>query len=732
MNASPWRLIHLWLAVVSSVFVLIASLTGAILAFEPIYEQAHPYDLGEEERLTLYELVQHTSTRYDEISSIKKDHNGFYQISIFSDEGESTFYINPLSGEKIGEIIKTPPLFDFARTLHRSLFFKEVGRLLVGLTSLVLILIAVVGFFLAVRKQGGIRFFFKKVIKESFAQDYHTQLGKAFILPILFISITGTLLFFVRFDIISNQVGNHAFDFQENENEVRDPDFIIFKETNLSNFKEVVFPFSDFEDDFFELKLTNRELLISQKTGAVLSEIDYSKSKLLADFSFQWHTGEGQSWWAILLCITSVSLVFFVYSGFSIYLRRNRSKSRWKNPYPIDQCDIIIAVGSELGATAEKASTFHQALIKVGVRAYIVSMNAFEYFPSMKKLIVMTSTYGKGDAPANASQFIRKFNGTKARYQSFQYAVIGFGSRSYPDFCKYAIDLDHLLQMHTSATQLLPLAKLEEHAHEKATNWAKELGDKLGLRLDVDFTPRAKEVVELRVTDRKFSKNPEDQTFLLKLSATRRQIQSITSGDLLAITAEDGVSRYYSMSVYKSQKMILLSVKRSKGGLVSNRLANLKIGEGINVSFKKNPTFHFPKKSSSVLLIANGTGIAPFLGMLEGNRSKIPTTLFWGGQNEASFDLYKSKLIGLRESEKLNRLEVAYSRTEEPKYVQQVVKENEKLIAEVLEERGVIMICGSLNMQEGVEAVLNEISQKCLNRSIDYFKDLGLVKADCY
>ena len=49
-----------------------------------------------------------------------------------------------------------------------------------------------------------------------------------------------------------------------------------------------------------------------------------------------------------------------------------------------------------------------------------------------------------------------------------------------------------------------------------------------------------------------------------------------------------------------------------------------------------------------------------------------------------------------------------------------------------LSEESIIMICGSLKMQESVEAILNEISNRRLNKPLDYFKELGCIKADCY
>ena len=43
MTISIWRYSHLALAITASVFILLASVTGIILAFQPISEQLQPY-----------------------------------------------------------------------------------------------------------------------------------------------------------------------------------------------------------------------------------------------------------------------------------------------------------------------------------------------------------------------------------------------------------------------------------------------------------------------------------------------------------------------------------------------------------------------------------------------------------------------------------------------------------------------------------------------------------------
>lgn len=733
MTISPWRLFHLWLAIVTAVFLLIASVTGIILAFEPVYEQSFGYKRSEANQLTVAALIENTSDVYPEISSISKDHNGYYLITVFDESGESTFYIDPFTGERLGELIKTPEIFDFARTLHRSLYLKQTGRFLIGITSLLLVFISIAGFVLVVRKQGGIRHYFKKVVTENFYQDYHTKLGKAFIWVILFVSITGTILFLQRFDVIADQVVNHNYDVEINAQPAQ-VDSNVFQSTQLNDFKKLVFPFSDFDDDYFELKLTNKELLVHQKNFTIVSQVDYSNGTLLSNFAFKWHTGEGQTWWAIVLGISSVGLLFFIYSGFAIYARRISSRSKWQNNISKTEAEIIIAVGSETGSTADKASALHRAFKMAGMKAYIVSLNDFEYFPSMKYLILMTSTYGKGDAPSNASQFVRKFNLVKDQYDSFYFSVVGFGSKSYPDFCQYAVELDLLMEEQANASRLLPLHKIEDGSLDGLEKWTQELSTQLNIELRIEKYLSKPKTVSLEVLRNETSENSDDETFVLELSGRKQDLKSVQSGDLLAISSpEDDIIRYYSLSVDKGRNTILLSIKKHKSGAVSNYLSHFQPGHSLDASFKSNAAFHFPKKSAGVLLIANGTGIAPFLGMLASNFMKIPTTLFWGGQNESSLSLYKSHLTSLEKEGKLDSFKSAFSRVEnDPKYVQQLVKENETFVAAILEKRGTIMICGSLKMQEGVEEELNKITEKHLGCSVEYYKDRNLILADCY
>ncbi|MEM7297410.1 MAG: PepSY-associated TM helix domain-containing protein, partial [Bacteroidota bacterium] len=392
MTVSLWRLSHLWLAIVSTVFLLIASITGAILSFEPVYEHSFDYRVADAEELTISELIQNLSNKYPELNSVKRDHNGFIQVTIFGDDGEEIFFINPFTGEEMGALIETPALFDFCRTLHRSLFFGKAGRFLVGIASLMLLVISITGFSLILKKQGGIRSYFRKVIKDEFYRDYHTRLGKIFFLIIVLVSVTGGYLFLERFKVIPISSHEHSFDFDslKEEPSFSRVDLPIFHVHKVGELKELIFPFSSFVDDFFELKLKDQELLVNQFTGETVSEVQYSNTQKLSTLSFSLHTAEGQPWWAMMLGMTSLSLLFFIYSGFKIYLKRAAEKTQVRNPFNKDESTIIIGYGSEMGSTLIFAQALHDSLVDAGKKSYLVALNEYTYFPQLQQLIVIT------------------------------------------------------------------------------------------------------------------------------------------------------------------------------------------------------------------------------------------------------------------------------------------------------------------------------------------------------
>ncbi|MEP2280864.1 PepSY-associated TM helix domain-containing protein, partial [Maribacter sp.] len=207
MTISIWRYSHLTLALVSSLFLVVASITGIILAVEPISHQAKGYAVESLENVPLSTTIAALKNSYDEVLGLEVESSGFVKASVLTMEMETLdVYINPKTGKQLGVVKERPALYSFATNIHRSLFLKSVGRFFVGLISLLLLIIAITGMVLLAKRQGGFLKLFSKVQKDYFELRYHVVLSRWFFIPVVILASTGVYLSAEKFDVLPNAV----------------------------------------------------------------------------------------------------------------------------------------------------------------------------------------------------------------------------------------------------------------------------------------------------------------------------------------------------------------------------------------------------------------------------------------------------------------------------------------------------------------------------------------------
>ena len=734
MIISFWRYSHLALAVSSFVFILLASATGVILAFEPITDQAQVGYASKASDVRLAHTVEVVKSSYPEVFSISVDENGLVSVSVVDENGDfGDFYINPQTGEKTADLIEKAPIYQFATNLHRSLFLKSTGRFFVGLASFLLFLIAVSGLVLVLRRQQGLRHFFTRIVRENFFQYYHVYLGRLALVPIIIITVSGVYLSLLRFELIPAISLSHFVDYNsiKAEPKLQEKDFEVFKSITLNQVRSVEFPFSEDVEDYYKLNLKDKELHINQYTGEVLSELPYPFTEIASQWSITLHTGRGSAVWSTVLGLSSFSLLFFMYSGFAMTLKRRAN--RIKNKYRKDQCKYVILVGSESGSTIKFARILQQQLIAEGEKAYLTEMNRYTEFKKMEHLVVFAATYGVGEPPTNAKRFEKRLHEIKAA-QPYSFSVVGFGSLAYANFCQYAFDVDKLLDSDSQSHRLIETYTINNRSWEAFNQWVNQWGELVDLNISVPqenpITLKRKKKHNFRVVDKTLAQDSPDDTFTILLNGVNKKMKS---GDLLAIYPNDEThERLYSIGMTKKGE-VLLSVKRHQHGVCSNYLNDLPKGGSLKGSVVKNRDFHFPKKASKVIMISTGTGIAPFLGMLSHNHQKVEALMYWGARSRESFGLYNEVISKNLEKGRLSSFHPAYSReTDANVYVQHLIERDGEAMAACLKGKGVIMICGSIAMQKEVTAVLDTLCRKYNSRPLSFYQNRGQLKMDCY
>lgn len=732
MTISIWRYSHLTLAISSFVFIVLAALTGIILALEPIYVKQHGYDVGKQE-LSLAKVLPVLTETYDEVLSLQVDENNFVKVSVITNEGnEATFYVDPNTGQKIGDIIEKPPFFKFVTNLHRSLFLKSTGRFLVGFASFLLFLIAISGVLLIFKQGKGVRAFFGKTEKLHQEQYYHTVVGKWNLIFVVLLSLTGVFLSLKRFSVLKEaRIKHQIVEAKLHQNNKMDiAKFPIFKDILLYDVVQLEFPFSSDVEDYFTVTLQKRELLINQFNGEILSEKPIGAITRLMYYSKVLHTGSGSIIWSVLLLLATLGILFFVYSGFVIMFKRRSALVR--NTWKKEDAEYIILVGSENGHTWQHARMLYEALLKANQKVYVSALNQYGTYSKARHLVVLTSTYGVGESPSNATKFMTKFEKNPVKNASF--SVVGYGSLAYENYCQFAYEVDALLQKSQEIQQLLPICTIHNSSFETFASWVNEWQKevKLELYLEKPIPKKRPQTINFSVVENTQATPITNETFLLTLAPEKHC--KFKSGDLLAIYPnEEERERLYSIGTNAGNSQVVLSIKKHEKGVCSNYLHGLSCGDELEAVVQKNTEFHFPKKKTKVVLIANGTGIAPYLGMLQNNTQRIETHLFWGGRTLASYELYKGIIDDCLRKGKLTQEHLAFSRETSVKvYVQDLVQQQIKEVVKILDSKGFVFICGSVNMQKEVLEVLKKGCELYSGKTLLYYQKKGRVKMDCY
>lgn len=729
MILSVWRYSHLALAITCSLFLAIAAATGAFLSLEPVVDKIQNFKTPGFDTVTLAHAVPLLKDKYRGIQEITIDDNDFVLVRHSTTEGQDRkIYVDPVTGKEISTAKERNHAFQWATTLHRSLFLHETGRIVIGIVTFLLILIVVSGIFLIVKRQNGWKHFFSSVESTGFFQYYHVVFGRLCLFFILAIAVTGTYIAVYRY---FPQPKAARLQIKE-EQLVDEPsiplnDFAVFQHTPLHQLKKVEYPFSDFPEDYFTIQLHDKEFCVNQFTGQILAEEVYSTAYKLGSLSMRIHTGRTGIVWSLILGVTSVYILFFIYSGFAITYKRSRESTG--NEYAAEDARIIILVGSENGSTFKFAEAICKQLINSGEKVFLTDMSNYSSYPKAEQLIVMTSTYGQGEPPSNAKHFLKKISQIKQE-QTIQYSVVGFGSKSYLQYCKFAYDVDDALKAQPFAFALLPVHTVNDKSPADFLAWLTHWSTQVKIPLSLPdnlLQPDKENMTSLRLV----SKTLPDATGVFLMRFSGKKMSKLSSGDLLAIYPEnDYKERLYSIG--KIDNEIRLSIRLHENGLGSRFLNGLKEGDNIQAKLLKNTHFRFPKHAGSIIMISNGTGIAPFLGIIDENKKGIPIELYCGFRQQTSFDLYNSFLQEQIQKKKLQNIHLTLSREGTKEYVSDKVLKNGTDILHAIKDNGVIMICGSLSMQKDVLAILDVIFEHAGFASTTQLIDDRKILTDCY
>ncbi|WP_407049342.1 flavodoxin domain-containing protein [Methyloraptor flagellatus] len=504
-----------------------------------------------------------------------------------------------------------------------------------------------------------------------------------------------------------------------------------------TDLRSLSFPAKGDPTDTFAVVTTAGELRVDPATGATLAFAPATTLDRIGAIVRLLHTGRGAWALGLVLGLSSAAVPIFAATGAVLWWRRRAASPRIEANRPARLADTVILVGSEGGSTWGFAATLHAALTRAGHAVHTGAMNAVSaaHVATAERLIVLTATYGEGDAPASARQFLDRLDRLDRRVPV---AVLGFGDRSFPQFCRYAQQVVGAFEAR-GFPLLMPLKRVDRQSAQEFAQWGRDLGAVLGHDLPLAHVAAKVPTQPLELVGREdYGAAVGAPIAILRFRAPadtrgrQGRLPSFEAGDLVGIVPPgDAMPRFYSLASSARDGVLEICVRKRDGGLCSTLLHGLEPGGRVDAFIRPNPSFRPAQGRAPLILIGAGAGIGPLAGFVRANAMRRPVHLYWGGRSPASDFLYEHELAQYLAEKRLTSLTTAFSREADGAYVQDRLAADAARLRDLIRHGAQVLVCGGRDMGEAVREALDAVVHP-LGLDLATLKSTGRYVEDIY
>jgi sulfite reductase (NADPH) flavoprotein alpha-component len=714
--------LHLVLAISVSLVFLPMLVSGVYLAWEPaLCHTQSPIESPASKDAPLGVFLRQLEQAFEAIEELRMTPCGDVVVTgTPNDSHFGAWVVNPQTGETLGEVPKRLAISQFMLTLHRSLFLDWTGRVLAGLCSVLTLCLIVAGGALWFKLYG---------CRIALVGRLHSDAGILSMLPMIVLVGTGVALSAARFEIWEvPRLELTRVDASNSTAVVAISKWGKLENISLSEVKVLRYPFFIDENEALELTLQSGDRMELRATdGALVAESSLGWNGWMFAWTNRVHTARFDGWLAWLWIAISIAMLVLVVTGFRTWLTRLSQMRRMNQSTDSSYMDaeVCIVVASQNGMTAARASRLAKLWAEMGVRCKVVDLASFRPHPKLDRALFLLATYGQGDSPNRHESWrtwVSNYEGNFAGHM----AVVAFGDDSYPEFAAFGEDMFRALEALNSPESVRFLGKVNRQDDDEFAKALGILANQWGMAVpNFGGSKKALAEVHLRIVA---SRKAEDLAWIEMEVLDESPFDLLPeSGSLMGFVPSGSTElRWYSISRLAIDRIGIM-VKRHNKGVCSNQLHAHLVGDCISGRISPNANFRLPLLRP-LIFVANGSGMGPFVGMIQQLENDAGAHLFWGVQTDEQYQLIRPELVRALERGALKSVHATMSREGSgPKYVQDAVGMWSGL-SDFANKQGTFMICGSQRMAEQ----LAEMVATQTNKSRAECISAGTWLEDCY
>lgn len=712
----------------------VTALTGAVLSVQPALDRAAVPAIPA--ATSVADVAAQVAARHPGVSAIRLRADGSLTAAFDDGDTRGVERIDPATGAGLGPYAVSETT-RFFTNLHRSFLAGDAGRVAAAIGALAMLGVSVSGLMLLARRLGGAGALLRP-IRGTPAQRWHGELGRLAAVGLIMSSLTGLWMWAGTFGLLPETTGANSAVAASGGAPAPVGTLAGLNTVKLRDLRELTFPDPADPTDVFTLVTADGERLVDAATGATLAMTPASALERMNDLVRTLHTGRGAWVLGLFLGLTSAMVPVLGGTGLVLWLRRRAARPRITANVPARAADTVILVGSEGNSTWGFAGTLHTALVAAGHKVHTAAMNdVTAAHLSAPRVLVLAATYGEGTAPQSAKHFLSRLAGLPGQPAV---AVLGFGDRSFPQFCRFARAVADALEAR-GCPQLLPMKRIDRRSAQEFAQWGRDLGGALGHDLVLTHVAEPPKTMPLVLAGRElYGEAVGAPVAILRFQAPADprtgapgRLPTFEAGDLVGIVPPgDYMPRFYSLASSTRDGVLEICVRLRADGLCSTFLHELAPGASIDAFIRENPAFRPAKGRGPLILIGAGAGIGPLAGFVRANAAGRPVHLYWGGRSAASDFLYEHELAQHLAERRLTTLRTAFSRDPEGSaYVQDRIAADAPRLRELVKQGAQILVCGGRDMAEAVTRALEPVVRP-LGLDLPTLKSSGRYVEDVY